>query len=561
MQTRKVQNGKGRRKPAVAIATVAAIALAGASFGAAAANAATPPTSATPDLSKISTWTEADGYDFQGTTLPGSKTKALRISNAVDDVNKYGGITQLDSPAIAATGPRGTSSADYDTFTTKFTLSAKTYATQPDLAVEVSTDSNGNRAGGDLLLREEAGGMLTLTNFSAVADTDANQWTYKTAEVPFSKPIAIKMVSHFNADDSKDTVAVYLNGSSTPLFTGSTFETYADSQETPAETANQVLFRAVDRQVDTTEGLDVPWTSVVPSSDEMTALRGNGFYFSGLTYAASNTDPVSQMEFAIPTVSDTNPTVGEQLTAGTDTDDITGVDFKYQWLRNGAAISKATGATYTVTSSDYKKKLSVKVTASKPGYTTSTRTSASTAAVGLGTIVVTTPAAISGNASVGSKLSASISTTPKATYTYQWLADNVAISKATSSTYTVAVGDIGKKISVVINAKGTDLISPDASTSDQTDAVVAGTLTISTPKISGTAKVGKTLTASATATSGTLLRYAFYAGDTLVQLSTSPKLLLTYDLAGSAITVQVSGVKVGYTPLTTPSSAATAVVS
>ncbi|MCW2785615.1 MAG: Cna protein B-type domain protein [Marmoricola sp.] len=52
-----------------------------------------------------------------------------------------------------------------------------------------------------------------------------------------------------------------------------------------------------------------------------------------------------------------------------------------QWLRNGAAIPSATGSTYRTTSSDLGKQLSVRVTYSATGYTTTTRTSTRTAVV------------------------------------------------------------------------------------------------------------------------------------------------------------------------------------
>jgi hypothetical protein len=560
MPKNNIRGGFGRRRPVVAIAAAATLALVGGSLGVAAANAVAVPTSGTPTLSRVSSWTHAPGYDVQGTTLPGTSTPALRISNSVTNPLLYQAMTQLESPAIASAGPRGTSDADYDTFTANFTLSAKSYATQPDLAVEVSVDTAGNRAGGDLLLREEADQKLTLTNFYANAGSaaDVGDWNAATTEVSFTKPIAIKYVAHFNPDDSKDTVNVYLNGSKTPALTGSTFETYADSQDTPAETVNALLFRAVDRQVDLTQANGVPWADVAPTSDEETALEGNGFYFSAINYAVTNTAAVTTLPFSVPVITGT-PAVGAALTATTDTGSVSGVNFAYQWLRNGVAISKATGSTYTPTSSDYKQKLSVKVTASKPGYSSPSRTSAATTAVGIGTIVVSADASITGVASVGSKLTAHITTAPAATYSFQWFANDVAVKGATASTYTVPAGELGKTISVAVKGTKTDFTTV-TSTSDETAAVVEGTLTFSTPTISGTTKVGKSLTAKVTATSGALLRYSFYANDVLVQLSTSPTLVLTWDLAGSNITVSVSGLKQGYTPLTSAVSAPTAAV-
>lgn len=53
-----------------------------------------------------------------------------------------------------------------------------------------------------------------------------------------------------------------------------------------------------------------------------------------------------------------------------------GASLKYQWLRNGKAIKKATKATYKVVKADRKKKLSVRITATKSGFKTLTVTTA-----------------------------------------------------------------------------------------------------------------------------------------------------------------------------------------
>lgn len=58
-----------------------------------------------------------------------------------------------------------------------------------------------------------------------------------------------------------------------------------------------------------------------------------------------------------------------------------GVTHKTQWLRNGAPISKATGSTYNLGVSDVGARISVRVTASKTGYTPAVASSAPTAAI------------------------------------------------------------------------------------------------------------------------------------------------------------------------------------
>ncbi len=67
--------------------------------------------------------------------------------------------------------------------------------------------------------------------------------------------------------------------------------------------------------------------------------------------------------------------VGKKLTVSAGATSPSGVTVKYQWLRNGKVIKKATKSSYKVTAKDKGKKLSVRVTRSKAGYTTLALTS------------------------------------------------------------------------------------------------------------------------------------------------------------------------------------------
>jgi len=57
------------------------------------------------------------------------------------------------------------------------------------------------------------------------------------------------------------------------------------------------------------------------------------------------------------------------------------VAYGYQWLRDGVAITSATGSSYALTGSDRGKRISVRVTGTKSGYTSVTVTSARTARI------------------------------------------------------------------------------------------------------------------------------------------------------------------------------------
>ncbi|WP_146080698.1 hypothetical protein [Pseudoclavibacter sp. RFBB5] len=68
--------------------------------------------------------------------------------------------------------------------------------------------------------------------------------------------------------------------------------------------------------------------------------------------------------------------VGQTLTAKTGAWSPAPVTLNYQWLRNGAPISGATKSTYKLTAADKGKNITVKVTGSKSGYTSLSKTSA-----------------------------------------------------------------------------------------------------------------------------------------------------------------------------------------
>jgi hypothetical protein len=70
--------------------------------------------------------------------------------------------------------------------------------------------------------------------------------------------------------------------------------------------------------------------------------------------------------------------VGKKLTAKPGTWKPSGVKLSYQWLRNGKAIKGATKSTYKLVKSDKRKKITVKVTGKKAGYTSKSATSKAT---------------------------------------------------------------------------------------------------------------------------------------------------------------------------------------
>ena len=114
-----------------------------------------------------------------------------------------------------------------------------------------------------------------------------------------------------------------------------------------------------------------------------------------------------------------------------------------------------------------------------------------------GTTFKTHKPSISGTVKVGHTVGIAMSNwSPKpTTKTYQWLEDGVDVPDATNKTYALTTADIGKSLSVEVTGTKDGYTS---ATVDSAAKVVAGysfTKT-STPKISGSPKVGLTLTAT-----------------------------------------------------------------
>ena len=134
--------------------------------------------------------------------------------------------------------------------------------------------------------------------------------------------------------------------------------------------------------------------------------------------------------------------------------------------------------------------------------------------------VNTAPPTVSGTAQVGQTLTAGNGTWSNAptSFAYQWLRCNgggnscAPIANATQQTYTLVTADAGSTIRVRVTATNAD--GSTAAQSEQT-AVVAPTTSNAAPKntapptISGTAKVGQTLTANEGTWSGNPTAYGF----------------------------------------------------
>ncbi|MES1169173.1 MAG: 5'-nucleotidase C-terminal domain-containing protein, partial [Leifsonia sp.] len=172
-------------------------------------------------------------------------------------------------------------------------------------------------------------------------------------------------------------------------------------------------------------------------------------YTSATETSASVTVAPGTLTAGTPTISGTAK-VGSTLTANAGTWTPAGVAFTYQWLANGTPISGATSKSFTLTSAQLGKAITVTVLGAKGGFVAVSKTSAPVTAQ-TGTITPATPT-ISGTAKVGSTLRAYVGTWKPSgiSFTYQWYANGSPISKATKSTFKLTSARKGKQITVKV---------------------------------------------------------------------------------------------------------------
>lgn len=225
---------------------------------------------------------------------------------------------------------------------------------------------------------------------------------------------------------------------------------------------------------------------------------------------------------------------------------------KYQWYLGGKAVKGATKKTYKLPASAVGKTVRVKVTATKKKYSTVTQNIYGAQTIVKGTFAGV-QARISGTAQTGKTLTAIVGTrSPKATSnSYQWYRDGIAIPKATKKTYKVPANAMGATFTVRITSKRSGY--NNYVTMSEPTAPALGTLQKSTPKITGTARTGKTLTAVAgTWTDGAELTYQWYRASSstgklyTIAGATDPTYVVAAGDKGRVIAVKVTGSLAGY---------------
>jgi len=230
------------------------------------------------------------------------------------------------------------------------------------------------------------------------------------------------------------------------------------------------------------------------------------------------------------------------------------VSLKYEWLRNGTAISGQTKSTHVVTSGDVGKALSLRVTGSKPGYTTQWTTSAS---LTIGKALTKKPApTISGTGRVGSTLTVATGTWAPApvTLTRQWYRNNSAITGASAAKYVLKPADAGTSITVRVTGAKTGYTPV---TTKSAGKAIEGQLKAKSPTIAGAPTVGQNLTAKpgTWAPAPVTLKYKWLRNGFAISKATGAVYRLTSADAGKQVAVAITGTKRGYTTVSLKSTA------
>jgi ribosomal protein L11 len=242
-----------------------------------------------------------------------------------------------------------------------------------------------------------------------------------------------------------------------------------------------------------------------------------------------------------------------------------GTTFTYRWelidAKGAVTVSAKTTSTYTPISTLLGKKLRVVITGTLPGHDPKPVQS-SAVTIAAGTFTTAPTPKISGSAYVGATLKATAGTwSPTATLTYVWKRSGVTISGATASSYKLTSTDYGKKITVTVTAKRSAYTTATR-TSAATATVTKPFTNVSTPKITGTAKAGSVLTASAGAWSPTpTVSYQWKRNGVAVAGKTSKTYTLTSADVRAKITVSVTYKRTGYFTRTVTSAATASVAA
>lgn len=295
-------------------------------------------------------------------------------------------------------------------------------------------------------------------------------------------------------------------------------------------------------------GEEAPTYEVKPQdANASISVRTTAFWPNWTHRFTATSDPVTVRKGILPNLRvqlQGTPKVGQKVSANAS-NWFDGTQLSYQWLRNGRSITGATKSSYALGPADSSNKLSVKVTANRPGYTSTSTTSASKTVLpgtlAKGRVQVT------GTHKVGQNLTGKTSAWPTgAKLSYQWLKNGKSIKGASSVSYKLSAADRAAKISLRVTASKHGYVAISVTSTGK--AIAAGTITKGSVKLAGTARVGYTLTAKPSGwTSGSTFKYQWLKNGYSIKGATGSKYKVQTKDRRAKISVRVHATKTGYT--------------
>jgi len=293
-------------------------------------------TSSTYDLSLEDVGTSYSVKSSYTDTLGNAESKTSATTDAV---------TQLDKPFSFVASDNGDG-------TLTLTLKA-------DVEAIYSRSDITGLTGADLNLN------IDWSKFATLDSSDA-----KYSITTIASPIIVLESSSTDAADSFDSITLASLRLTPPLLT--LVDTDATNDEAYDVGTSDDLISIILKPVDSTEKVSISLSGSVEANQGQVSFNQYDATVNNITGVAANSNPEGDVSVSGVVA------VDEILTAShtiTDADGMRAVSF--QWMRDGADITDATSSTYTITTADVNKALSVKASYTDGGSTAETVTSSS----------------------------------------------------------------------------------------------------------------------------------------------------------------------------------------